>query len=273
MNRHSEMIKLYAKQLRLPSVVRYEEVLREASTTRWDYEAFLEAVLAAEVAQRQENQRRRRVKTARFPQLKTLDSFEFTRLPHLSQARVYQLARCGYIQERSNLCLIGNPGTGKTHLSIALGVEACQRGLDVRFFTANGLITELREAQHELRLSRLERQLLRVDLLIIDELSYVTFPREASELLFNIISARTERGSMIISSNLEFSRWPELFEDQRLTAALVDRLTFKSVILNMNGESYRFQQRLAQETESEVDHVQMSTSGSPSPEQPGSLSD
>jgi len=247
MNRHPELIKLYAKQLRLPTVARYEEVLREAAAASWDYAAFLEALLAAELAQRQENQQRRRVKAARFPQLKTLDSFACARLPHLSQARVYQLARCGYIEERTNLGLIGNPGTGKTHLSIALGVEACQHGYDVRFFTASGLVTELREAQHELRLSRLERQLLGIDLLIIDELSYVTFPREASELLFNIISARAERGSMIISTNLEFSRWPELFEVQRLTAALVDRLTFKSAILNMNGESYRLQQRLAQE--------------------------
>lgn len=240
------MIKLYAKMLRLPAVSRYEGVLREANEAGGDGEAFLAAILAAEVVQRQENQRRRLLKAARFPQLKTLEGFDFGRLPHLSQAQVYGLARCGYIEERTNVCLIGNPGTGKTHLSIALGVEACQRGYHARFFTAAGLVTELREARDDLRLSRFKRQLLKADLLIIDELSYITFPREAGELLFDIISARTERASVIVSSNLEFSRWPELFEEQRLTAALVDRLTFKSVILNMNGESYRLQHRLAQ---------------------------
>ncbi|MDH7490743.1 MAG: ATP-binding protein, partial [Anaerolineae bacterium] len=132
---------------------------------------------------------------------------------------------------------------GKTHLSIALGIKACQNGYTVRFFTAAGLITRLVEAQNEKKLSRMLKELARVNLLIVDELSYVSFTRQSAELLFQVLSERSERSSVIINTNLEFSRWAEIFGDNILAAALVDRITFKSYILNMNAESYRLKQR------------------------------
>ncbi|WP_025773299.1 ATP-binding protein [Neomoorella thermoacetica] len=138
--------------------------------------------------------------------------------------------------------MIGNPGTRKTHLSIALGLKACVHGYSVRFFTAAGLVTKLAEAQDEKRLGRMLKELSRVNLLIVDELSYISLPRQGAELLFQVISERSERGSIIINTNLDFSKWEEIFGDRMLAAALVDRVTFKSHILNMNAESYRLKQ-------------------------------
>lgn len=199
--------------------------------------------MKTELEQRQQNQQRRRIKAAGFPIIKTLDTFETSHLKHIKPATIWQLATNEYIERRENVIMIGNPGTGKTHLSIGLGVTACRAGYRVRFYSAPTLATELAEAQENYQFSRLERQINKADLLIIDDLSYVTFNRRHSELLFQIISERTERASVIISTNLEFSRWTELFEDPMLTAALADRLTHKAHILNMNGESYRLKQR------------------------------
>lgn len=140
--------------------------------------------------------------------------------------------------------LIGNPGSGENHLSIALGMKACANGYSMRFFTAAGLVTRLSEAQNEKRLGRLLKELAKVNLLIIDELSYISFPRPNAELLFQVISERCERSSIIINTNLDFSRWEEIFGDRLLTAALVDRVTFRSHLLNMNAESYRLKQQL-----------------------------
>jgi len=154
---------------------------------------------------------------------------------------VYQLAGCDFIRNRQNVLMIGNPGSGKTHLSIALGLRACQAGFRVKFTTAATLATTLVEAKETRELLKLERQLQKADLLIIDELSYLSFNRHQSELLFKVISDRAEKRSVIISTNLEFSRWTELFENPTLVAALVDRLTFRAHILNMNNPSYRME--------------------------------
>jgi DNA replication protein DnaC len=236
-------IPLYAKELKLPTFANYPAVIRQATDQGWGYEEFLAAMLAREAANRKERQIARRVKLARFPFQKTLEEFKFEALPHVQEALVWELAAGEFIKRRENIVMIGNPGTGKTHLSIALGLKACVHGYSVRFFTAAGLVTKLAEAQNEKRLGRMLKELSRVNLLIVDELSYISLPRQGAEFLFQVISERSERGSIIINTNLDFSKWEEIFGDRMLAAALVDRVTFKSHILNMNAESYRLKQR------------------------------
>lgn len=248
MTAYGELIKLHAKQLKLPTVSRYEEVLRQAEEQGWGYEQFLCELMSREVEQRQLNQQVRRMRAARFPLKKSLDDFDFKNLPHVEEAVVWQLATGEFIDRHENIIMIGNPGTGKTHLAIGLGIRLCKQKYKVLFYTAANLITELVEARDDHRLSRLEQKLEKVDLLIVDELSYLTFSKSQSELLFHVLSIRNERGSVIITTNLEFSRWGELFPDSMLTAALIDRLTHHAHILNMNAESYRFKQRLSKET-------------------------
>ncbi|NLM22105.1 MAG: ATP-binding protein [Peptococcaceae bacterium] len=239
MNPKNELIALYAKQLRIPSFTQYQEVLRQQE--QLSYEDFLIAVMKQELDSRSLNQQKRRIKQAGFPNEKNLEEFDFKRLQHVEEAYVHQLASCDFIRNRQNVLMIGNPGSGKTHLSIALGLRACQAGFRVKFTTAATLATILVEAKETRELLKLERQLQKADLLIIDELSYLSFNRHQSELLFKVISDRAEKSSVIISTNLEFSRWTELFENPTLVAALVDRLTFRSHILNMNNPSYRME--------------------------------
>ena len=248
MTAYGELIKLHAKQLKLPTVSRYEEVLRQAEEQGWGYEQFLCELMSREVEQRQLNQQVRRMRAARFPLKKSLDDFDFKNLPHVEEAVVWQLATGEFIDRHENIIMIGNPGTGKTHLAIGLGIRLCKQKYKVLFYTAANLVTELVEARDDHRLSRLEQKLEKVDLLIVDELSYLTFSKSQSELLFHVLSIRNERGSVIITTNLEFSRWGELFPDSMLTAALIDRLTHHAHILNMNAESYRFKQRLSKKT-------------------------
>lgn len=230
---------LYAKKLRIPGFSRYEDLLRQHE--QLGYEDFLIAMMKEELASREANQQKRRIKQAGFPRQKTLEEFDFKRLCHVEEAYVHQLASCDYIINRQNILMIGSPGSGKSHLAEALGLRACQAGFKVKFITAATLATTLAEAKETQELLKLERQLQKADLLIIDEVSYITFNRHQSELLFKVISDRAERSSVIITSNLEFSRWTELFDNPSLVAALVDRLTFRSHVLNMNNPSYRIE--------------------------------
>jgi DNA replication protein DnaC len=243
------LIQLYAKALRLPTVADCAAIVREATQQRWGYEEFLRAVLQRELEQRQDNQRKRRVKAARFPQIKTLDTFDFGWLKHVEKAQVYELATGRFIEKKQPVLMFGNPGTGKTHLAIALAYQVCQLGYTTRFYTAGELVTDLAEASQQGRLSALQAKLIKVDLLVIDELSYISFGRASAELLFQVISNRYERGSLLITTNLPFSRWTELFGDATLTAALVDRLAHRAILLDMNGESYRLKQAQAQRKE------------------------
>ena len=233
-----EMIKLYAKQLRLPTFNNYEKVIRQLSADD-GYAQFLIELMKQELAERSAAGQKRRIKAAKFPTLKTLDAFDMTRLENVSESTIQQLASCDFIKQRQNIVMIGNPGSGKTHLSIALGMNACEAGYRVKFYTAVNLAVQMN------RLSKLEKSLSKIDLLIIDELSYLTFNRYQSEMLFQIISERSERASVIISTNLEFSQWTQLFENEMLLAALIDRVTFRSFVLNMNcSSSYRIDSTL-----------------------------
>jgi len=238
----SGLVELYAKQLKLPGFNEYHEVIRQATTNGLSYEDFLVELMSREVARRKDNQLKRMIKKARFPVTKTLDEFKFEHLPHVEEAIVFELASGEFIDKMENIVMIGPPGTGKSHLSIALGLKACHHGYSVQFFTAARLVNELTEARDEKTLTKLETQLAKVNLLIVDELSYVSFPRHGSELLFHILSERTERSSVIITTNLDFSRWGEIFGDDMLAAALVDRLTYRSHVLNMNAASYRLKE-------------------------------
>ena len=234
-----ETIKLYAKQLRVPTFNNYDNVIRQLSADD-GYEQFLIELMKQELAEHSVTGQKRKIKAAKFPSLKTLDEFDMSRLENVSESTIRQLASCDFIKQRQNIVMIGNPGSGKTHLSIALGMNACEAGYRVKFYTAVNLAAELAEAVQMNRLSRLEKSLSKIDLLIIDELSYLTFNRYQSEMLFQIISEPSERASVIISTNLEFSEWTQLFENEMMLAALIDRVTFRSFVLNMNcSSSYR----------------------------------
>ena len=205
----AQTIEHYAKQLRTPAFNQYGDIIRQLGNDR-SYEDFLIALMRAELDSRQESTRQRKVKAARFPYLKTLDEFDCSRLEHVNEATIHELASCDFVSKSQNIIMIGNPGTGKTHLSIALGIRACMQGMNVKFFTAANLSNELIEAQDNHRLIKLEKQISRADLLIIDELSYLTFNRHQSELLFKVVADRSERKSVIVSTNLRFSEWTSM---------------------------------------------------------------
>ena len=235
-----ETIKLYSKQLKTPSFNGYENIIRQLSPQD-GYDKFLSELLKQELQERQESGQKKRIKKAGFPVSKSLEEFDCSRLEHVSSGCIQELASCDFIKNKQNIILIGNPGGGKTHLSIGLGIKACYSGFNVKFYSAVNLANELAEAVQFNRLTRIEKKLSQIDLLIIDELSYLTFNRHQSEMLFQIISERSERASVIISTNLEFSKWSDLFENEMMVAALIDRVTFRSHILNMNViSSYRF---------------------------------
>ena len=242
----SMLLEAYLKRLRLPAIGRhYQELARQAAQGNLPYEAFLLALVEMEAQQREENAHQKRLRMARFPVIKSLDQFDFTTLPSLNKALVLDLAQGGYLDKRENLILMGNSGTGKTHLATALGLIACQQGRKVRFFTAAGLINQLTEAQASLRLSYMERTLAQMDLLIIDEIGYVPLSEKGAQLFFQVAAQSYERQSLIMTTNLDFSQWPQVFGSEQLTGALLDRLTHHAHILTMNGESFRFRESMS----------------------------
>ena len=184
----------------------------------------------------------RRIKDAKFPATKSRDSFDFKVIASLNKTLTMELARCAFVDRRENVIALGPSGTGKTHVALGLGLAACQKGLKVRFTTAAALVHELIEAADERRLQRLQKLLVSQDLLIIDELGFVPLSKTGAELLFEVISQRYERGSIIITSNLPFDEWTEVFGSERLTGAILDRLTHHVHILEMNGESFRLRE-------------------------------
>lgn len=239
-----DQIRFYAKHLRIPTFGDYNEILRRMKPDS-KFEDVLLEIMKSESLQRQENQNRRRLKAAGFPYQKTLDDLDLDRYNgSITEIFLNELSSCKFIAEKKNIVMIGNPGRGKTHLSLGLGLKACSLGLDVLFKNAASLSTELAEARDNYSLGKLEKRIQKADLLILDELSYISFNRHQSELLFKVVSERSERGSVIVTTNLPFSQWTDLFENTTMVAALVDRLTFKSYVLDMNGESYRLEQTM-----------------------------
>ena len=231
-----QTIELYSKQLRTPMFNQYQDIVRQLDKNQ-GFDDFLIALMKLELDSRQESTRRRKIKSAGFPYVKTIEELDFKRFEHMDSAFINELAACDFISKRQNIVMIGNPGTGKTHLSIALGVKACMQGMNVKFYTAANLSNELIEAQDNNKLVRLEKQISKADLLIIDELSYLTFNRHQSELLFKVVADRAERRSVIVSTNLRFSEWTTMFENHTMVTALIDRLTFRSHVLNMNSSN------------------------------------
>ena len=244
------LLETYLKRLKMPQAAKtYESLAREAADNNLSYEEYLLGVLEQEVQQREYNRIQRGIRQAGFPVIKTLENFDFKAIPSLNKPKVLKLMQGEYIRNKENIILVGNSGVGKTHIAIALGYEACRQGLRVKFYTAAGLINELLAAQQEYRLNRLEKQWLVPHLVILDEIGYVPFSKIGAELLFQFCAARYERGSIIITTNLEFPKWTEVLGDEQMTAALLDRLTHNAHILNINGDSYRFRQALAKQKE------------------------
>jgi len=238
-------IRNFLKRLRLPVVAQnYGRLAEEAAAGNQTFQDYLFALLEGEVIQRDEHAQKLRLLRARFPVIKSLDNFDFSAIPAINKALILELSRSSFIDRRENVILIGSYGTGKTHLAISLAASACRQGKQVRFYTVAGLINELLEAGSQLRLGKLESALAKCDLIVLDELGFVPFSKEGAEALFTFCSSRYERGSLIITTNLDFARWKEIFGDDALTGALLDRLTHRCHILEMNGDSYRFKESL-----------------------------
>ena len=230
----------HLKALKLPTFLReHEKLARQCAAEGADHLRYLLRLAELELIERERRMVERRIREAHFPTVKSLDSFDFLAIPSLNKALVLELARGAYIERRENVIALGNSGTGKTHVALGLGLAACQRGVSVGFTTAAALVHELLEARDEKRLLRLQKQLTGYRLLIIDELGFVPLSKSGAELLFEIFSQRYERGSTLVTSNLPFDEWTEVMGSERLTGALLDRLTHHVHILEMNGESYR----------------------------------
>lgn len=230
----------YVQVLRLPTFQgEYAKQAQLCAAENKDHIQYLARLCEMELIDRERRMIERRIKAAKFPSTKSLDSFDFKIIPSLNKPLTMDLARCDYVDRRENIIALGPSGMGKTHVALGLGLAACQRGLKVRFTTAAALVHDLIEAQDERRLQRLQKQLTSQNLLIIDELGFVPLSKSGAELLFEVISQCYERGSIIITSNLPFDEWTEVFGSERLTGALLDRLPHHVHILEMNGESYR----------------------------------
>ena len=237
----------HLKQLKLPTVLReYDKVARECAREGVDHPRYLLRLIELELIDRERRTIERRIKAARFPAVKSLDTFDFTAIASLNKMLVLELARCEFILRRENVIALGNSGTGKSHVALALGLAACQKGLTVTFTTAAALVHQLMEARDERRLLKQQRDLQAVQLLIVDELGYVPLSPTGAELLFEVFSQRYERGSTIVTSNLPFEDWTSVLRSERLTGALLDRLTHHVHILTMNGDSYRLKQSAGQ---------------------------
>ncbi len=228
------------KKLRLPTfLAEYDKLARQCAAENVDHIHYLKRLTELELIERERRMIERRIKAAKFPTTKSLDSFDFKAIPSLNKTLVMELARSDFIERRENIIALGPSGTGKTHIALGLGLAACQKGMKVRFTTAAALVHELMEAVDEKRLLRLQKQLASQHLLIIDELGFVPLSKTGAELLFEVFSQRYERGSTLVTSNLPFDEWTEVLGTERLTGALLDRLTHHVHILEMNGESYR----------------------------------
>ena len=221
-----------------------EGLVREARETGIGYDEFIFNLTVAELQGRSESRLARRIREAKFPLIKPLETFDLAAVPELDLRLFRELTGEDYIKEHRNVIFLGKTGAGKTHMATALGIEACKNNFRSRFVTCYGLVNELIEARQERTLQRLIQRYIRYDLLILDELGYVPFSKEGSELLFQVLAERHEKGSVMITTNLGFADWTQIFGDQVMTAALLDRLTHKAHIINCPWDSYRLKQSL-----------------------------
>ena len=242
-NKSHLLLAHYLKQLKLPTILReYAAVVAACTQDRCDYVSFLLRLVEREALDREQRAAERRIKHARFPLLKTLDTFDFTAQPSLSEKLVRELMGGEYVERHENVLLVGNSGTDKTHLASALGFAGCTQGRRVRFFTVKALVTHLLEMTEQRQVERTLRQLERQDILILDELGYVPFSKTGAELLFEVVSRAYERLSLIVTTNLPFESWTEVFGSERLTGTLLDRLTHRVHILEASGPSCRLRE-------------------------------
>ncbi len=242
-DRSTVLLEHHLKELKLPTFLReYGKLAARCTAEGVDHPDYLLRLAELELIDRHHRMVERRIRAARFPALKSLDTFDFLAIPSVNKHLVMQLARCEYVDLRENVIAMGNSGTGKTHVALGLGLAACQRGLYVGFTTASALVHQLIEANDDRRLLNLQKKLSRFKLLIIDELGFVPLSKTGAELLFEVLSQRYGRGSILITTNLPFDEWTEVFGSERLTGALLDGLTHHVHILQMNGESYRLKQ-------------------------------
>jgi len=233
------------KLLRLPTIAaQFERLAQEALKQRQTHTTYLAELLSAEVEERERHTIERRLREARLPRLKTLEEFDFGAAPHISASEIRELADGGYMQRAEPVLFIGDSGTGKTHLATGLCVAACQQKKRVRFVTAAGLVNDLVEAQHHSLLGRALQRWSRYDLIALDEVGYVPFAQVGAELLFQVISERAERATLVITTNLPFSEWTQVFPSPRLCKALLDRITDRAHIIETGTESYRFKRTL-----------------------------
>jgi DNA replication protein DnaC len=230
----------YLKQLRLPTMLReYQTTAQTCAKDNKDHIAYLLKLVERETLEREQRAAERRIKSAKFPVIKTLDTFDFKAQPGINKVLVRDLMRGEYLEQHENILFLGNPGTGKTHLATALGHAACAQGKRVQFMTVTSLITQLLEAREDRKLDRLLGRLGKLHLLILDEFGYVPFSKAGAELLFEVVSRAYERQSIIMTTNLPFEQWTEILVNERLTGALLDRITHRVHIIEANGESFR----------------------------------
>ena len=233
------------KSLRLSTMTRnLQGHLRQAKQDKLGYDEFLLNLTEAEVQVRKENGRKRKLQEAKFPLLKPLETFNFEAAPDLDARLIKELSSCEYVQKTQNVIFMGKSGTGKTHLATALGMEACKQGVRTRFVTGCGLANELIEARDEKLLGRFVKRYAGYGLLIVDELGYVPFSKEGAQLIFQVLAERHERKPVIITTNMGFGNWTQIFGDPSMTAALLDRITHKAHVINCTWESYRLKETL-----------------------------
>ena len=233
------------KKLRLSTMIRnLEALIRQAKQEKLGYEEFLLNLSEAEVQVRQENGCKRRLREAKFPILKPMETFKFDAAPELDVRLMKELSDCDYVKKNRNIIFVGKSGTGKTHLATALGMEACKHAIRTRFVTGCGLANELIEARDEKVLGRTVKRYAGYGLLIIDELGYVPFSKQGAQLIFQILAERHERKPVIITTNMGFGDWTQIFGDPSMTAALLDRVTHKAHVINCSWESYRLKETL-----------------------------
>jgi DNA replication protein DnaC len=240
-----DLVAAVGRSLKMPGLVRvFEALARQAREEHWGYEEYLHEVLRAEETSRRDSAIRQRIRDAHFPETKTLDSFDFSATEGINAAQIAELARGEWIARGENIILAGPIGTGKTHLAIALGVEAARQRRRVLFQRAADLVRVLLEARDQRELTRLHRRFQYVELLLVDELGFVPFDRTGGELLFNLLTERYEKRSVVVTTNLQFAEWVKVFGgDEKLTTALLDRLAHHATVITTKGKSYRMKRR------------------------------